>query len=249
MRNIISDITLGEVTTHAVLTGAAMGDRRTHSTFKRSRIPGNIGFPALNAMDDAGLIKLETSVLRPPERMAEVRVSEKVYFKRPFYQFWFTFISPLFKGIAEGDFKEVKERFANRSSDLVSVVFEKLSLELLKKSYKEDTLVKMGSYWDKEIEIDIVARTKGGKIIVGTCKYGSKKMGKSELALLKEKCEKAEIKADIFVFFSKAGFSNEMKASKSATVRLFALKNFKLLLEDIQAHEMIGGLKKKPFEG
>lgn len=249
LRNIISDMTLGDTTTHAVLTGAALGDRRTHSTFKRARIAGNLAFPALNAMEDAGLIALEVSALKPPERLAGERVSEKVYFKRPFYQFWFGFISPLFKGIAEGEYKEVKERFENRKVDLAEVVFEKLSLQLLKKSYKDDTMVKMGSYWDNETDIDIIARTKSGKIIAGSCKYSSNKMKKGELTQLKEKCEKAEIKADIFVLFSKSGFSNELKAAKSDTLRLFTLKNFKSLVEDVQAREMIGGLKKLPYEG
>jgi len=249
LRNIISDITLGEITSHAVLTGAALGDRRTHSAFKRARIHGTTGFPALNDMQERGLINLEVSALKPPERMAEDRVSEKVYFKRPFYQFWFAFISPLFKGIVEGDFKEVKERFENRQSDLVSVVFEKLSLQLLKKSYKDDTMVKMGAYWDKETDIDIIARTKSGKIIAGSCKYSNTKMKKSELTQLQESCKKAEIEADIFVLFSKSGFSNELKSSKSETLRLFSLKNFKSLVEDVQAREMIGGLKKQAYEG
>jgi len=249
LRNIISDMTLGETTTHAVLTAAALGDGRTHSSFKRARISGSQGFPALNDMAERGLIALETSALRPPDRMAEERVSEKVYFKRPFYQFWFGFISPLFQGIQEGDYKEVKERFVNRQSDLSSVVFEKLSLELLKKSYKDDTMVKMGSYWDKETSIDIIARTKSGKIIAGSCKYSSAKMKKNELLQLQEKCAKAEIDVDLFVLFSKSGFSNELKASKSETLRLFSLKNFKALVEDLHAREMIGGLKKEPYEG
>jgi hypothetical protein len=249
LRNIISDITLGDVVSHALLTGAAMGDRRTHSALKRARISAKEGFPALHALEDAGLIHLEDSALRPPEQTDEKRVSPKVYFKRPFYQFWFAFISPLFKGISSGDYTEVKERFANRRQELSSVVFQKLSLELLKKSFTEDTFVKMGSYWDQDNEIDIIARTKSGKVIAGRCKSSSAKMKKSELNELKDSCEKAKIRADIIVLFSKNGFSNELKASKSETLRLFTLKNFKLLLEDIEAKEMIEGLKKEVYEG
>ena len=249
LRNIISEFTLGDSSTHAVLTGAALGDRRTHSAFKRARVSLREGFAALNHMADSGLIQLENSALRPPKDLDSDKVSEKVYFKRPFYQFWFAFVSPLFKGIVSGDYKEVKERFSNREQELVEAVFQRLALEVLKKSFQKDTFVKMGSYWDKENEIDLIARTKSGKVIVGSCKYSASKMKKSELTQLRQRCEKADIQADIFVLFSKNGFSNELKSAKGETVRLFTLKNFKILLEDIQPEEIIGGLEKEPYEG
>ena len=69
LRNIISDITLGETTTHAVLTGAALGDGKTHTAFKRIRISGATGYPALNDMVHNGMISLDNSALKPPESM------------------------------------------------------------------------------------------------------------------------------------------------------------------------------------
>jgi len=39
------------------------------------------------------------------------------------------------------------------------------------------------------------------------------------------------MKADIFVIFSKRGFSNELKSLKGENLKLFTVKNFKKLVE------------------
>ena len=62
-------------------------------------------------------------------------------------------------------------------------------------------------------------------------KYTNAKIKKNELTKLQEKCEAANIKADIFVIFSKAGFSSELKSLKGEGLKLFTVKNFKKLLE------------------
>ena len=35
-----------------------------------------------------------------------------LYFASPFVRFWFAFVSPYFKGIKQGDYKEVESSFA-----------------------------------------------------------------------------------------------------------------------------------------
>lgn len=94
-----------------------------------------------------------------------------------------------------------------------------------------DKIVEIGSYWDKEIELDIYAKTASGKTIVGMCKYTNAKVKKSALNELQHKCDLVGIKADIFVVVSKNGFSNELKQLKSASLMLLSLKNFRSLLE------------------
>lgn len=105
-----------------------------------------------------------------------------------------------------------------------------LSQELLKTTFKDDPIVEIGGYWDAKVDIDIMARTQSGKVIVATCKYSNAKIKKSELSKLQEKCSIAGIKADIFVLISKRGFSNELKALKSDELKLLSVKNFKNLV-------------------
>ena len=96
---------------------------------------------------------------------------------------------------------------------------------------KEDPIVEIGTYWDNKIELDIYAKTKSGKTIVGSCKYTNSKVKKSELTRLQEICANAKIEADIFVLFSKSGYSNELKSLKGENLKLFTIKNFKKLVE------------------
>jgi predicted helicase len=109
-------------------------------------------------------------------------------------------------------------------------VFEQLSHEFIKKTFIEDKIYNIGRYWDDDKEIDLVAKTKSGKKIVGLCKYTDKKLKKSELSKLKELSIQAEIKPDIYVIFAKKGYTSELKALKSENILLFTCRNFKVLI-------------------
>ncbi|MBU1657646.1 DUF234 domain-containing protein [bacterium] len=239
----ITKVTKSDKVSHSLLSGIATGDRRTHSAFKRARISRAEGENAIESLCDMGFLKVERSLEGPP--LEDDNIADKLNFSVPFMRFWFSFISPFFKGIKEGDFKEVKERFLNREQGFSDLIFQKLSVELLKKSFKEDPVVEIGSYWDRNVEIDILAKTKSGKIIVATCKYSNAKAKKSELTKLKEKSVLAEISPDIFVIFSKSGFSNELKTEKGENLKLFSLKNFKTLIEDLSEKDFIECIGKK----
>lgn len=238
----ITKVTNSDKITHSLLSGIASGDGRIHSALKRARLSRSEGERAVDDMCDMGFLTLESSLEAPPR---DEKIDEKLNFSLPFMRFWFSFISPYFKGIKEGDYKEVKESFINRKSEFLNLVFEKLSSELLKKSFKEDPVVEVGSYWDRDVEIDILAKTKSGKIVAGSCKYSNAKANKNELTKLKEKCEKAELTPDIFVLFSKSGFSNELKNEKGADLKLYALKNFRVLVDDLSEQDFIECVGKK----
>jgi len=218
---------------HTILTGIAMGDGKTHTAYKRANTSQEVGDKAIAELCELGIIRLEKSkkIFTSWAEDDATKISNKLYFTSPFLRFWFAFISPLFKGIKEGDYKEVRERFLNRESEFTNLTFEQLSQELLKLSFKDDKIVECSSYWDNDIELEIYAKTESGKIIAGTCKYTNTKIKKSELTKLQEKCEKAKIKADIFVIFSKRGFSNELKSLKNENLKLFTVKSFKKLVE------------------
>lgn len=254
LHNQIIDLTLGDSTYHALLSGIALGDRRTHSAFKRARVSEETGKLAIRYLCQTGIIELEPSREIPPEKehpkqkfkkeIEKHRISDKLHFTTPFLRFWFSFVSPLFKGIQKGNYDEVKTRFANRDQAFASLVFENLSIELLKKSFGDDPVMEVGSYWDRLVEIDILAKTKSGRIIVGECKYTNTKVNKSELSRIRDKCTLAGFEPDIIALFAKRGFSNELRSLQDKNLRLYSLKDFKLLLEEIKPEEMIKGLPK-----
>jgi len=223
LRNIVSDITKGNEKFHAVLTASALGDRRTNSSFKRIKMSFDDGMDIVEEMRDDGVIKLERSV-------GEAYVSDKIFITAPFLRFWFAFISPVFKGIRDGDFEEFFKIYNNRKVEFKDLVFNQLSHEFVKNFFQEDKIYNIGRYWDDEREIDLIAKTKSGKVLVGACKYTEKKLKKSELTKLKENCEKAEIVADTYLIFSKKGYSSELKSLKSDSVQLFTCKHLKSLV-------------------
>ncbi len=230
IRNDISDETTGMPLFHSILSAVALGDGRTHSAFKRANISHEVGMKAVKELCEMGILKLEESHREFTTWAEDYRLSDKLLFNTPFMRFWFAFVSPLFKGIKDGDYKEVQERFQNKQADTISYMFEQLSLELVKLELKDEQIVQSGSYWDKDTEIDIYVKTASGKIVVGSCRYSNSKVKKSELTRLQEKCERANIKPDIFVISSKKGFSSELKSLKSEKLKLFTLKNLQRLV-------------------
>ena len=233
----ITKFTKSDKVSHSLLSAVAIGDGRVHSALKRARISRGEGEEAIDTLCDKGIIKAEYSLESPPS--LDEKIDEKLNFSTPFMRFWFAFISPFFKTIKEGDYKEAKERFTNREQEFSELLFLKLSHELLKKSFKEDPIVEIGSYWDRNIQIDILAKTASGKIIAGVCKYSNSKAKKSSLTKLQELCGLAELTPDICVIVSKGGFSNELKTLKGEDVKLFALKSFKTLVEDLSEKDFI----------
>lgn len=250
--NEISLKTLDDPSYHRLLSALAVGDRRIHSAFKRAHISEAKGKPALSFLRDAGILSLEYSREMPPVKtypkqqlkreVRRHRISHKMHFTSPFFRFWFYFITPFHKEIEKGDYDAVLERFAQRRQSFTGRVFEELSDLLLIELYKEDPLKDTGSYWDRQVEIDILAQTTSGRNIVGECKWTNHKVNKKELGRLADKCEKIDLTPDMTVLFSKRGFSNELTHLRSETLALYSAEDFRLLLKDVSSNDLIKGL-------
>ena len=223
LRNDVAQLTNGDEKYHKLLSASALGDRRTNSSFKRASFSFDDGMDLVEELKDKGFIKLERC-------SEDVYVSDKILFNTPFLRFWFAFISPIFKSIRDKEYEEFFEIYNNRRAEFTNLVFEQLSHEFIKKTFTEDKIYNIGRYWDDDREIDLVAKTKSGKKIVGLCKFTKQKLKKSELSKLKELSVQAQIKPDIYVIFAKRGYTSELKALKSETVLLFTCRNFKVLI-------------------
>ena len=228
----MTELTTGMPLYHSILSGIAMDDGKTHTAYKRANTSKEVGDKAVEELCESGIIRLEKSkkIFTSWAEEDGEKISNKLFFTSPFLRFWFAFVSPLFKGVRDGDYKEVRERFTNRQSEFLQLTFIELAHELIKINEKEDPIKEISSYWDNTYEIDIYAKTKSGKTIVGTCKYTNAKLKKSTLTKLQEDAKQARIEADTFILVSKSGFSNELKAMKGENLKLLTLKSFKNLL-------------------
>lgn len=214
----------------SILSGLALGDGRIHSAFKRARISDANAGEIAQELIDKKIVRLQKSRKIFTSWMEDERVSDKLLFTTPFLRFWFGFIAPIFRGIKEGNYKELQERYQNKITELREAVFRELSYTLVAQSFVDDAITEIAEYWDRENSIDIYAKTLLGKVVVGTCKYTSAKIKKGEITKLQELAHKAKIKADIFVIVAKGGFSTEVRALKGDDLKLYTLKNFKNLL-------------------
>ena len=238
--NNISSITLVEPAYQRMLSAIAIGDRRFHSACRRAHISEAEGAKIVKYFCETDILKIEHSREAPPKKIhpkqrlkreiARHRISHKLRFNSPFLRFWFYFIAPHHKKIEAGDFDLIIKLFKERHHGFTGFIFEELSMEMLKKQYYDDTLISTGSYWDRQIELDILAKTTSGNVIVGECKWTNTKINKSELTKLMEKCKAAAINPDIITLFSKRGFSNELLKMQNDQLQLYSEDDFSDLL-------------------
>jgi AAA+ ATPase superfamily predicted ATPase len=111
----------------------------------------------------------------------------RYYITDNYLKFWFSQIYPNKMFIEEGtfSFSVIKEQFSKH----VSFVFEEVARQILKQTY---FAYHMGSWWDKNDEIDIVGISQDRKILFGEVKWQEKVNGEKIIDLLKEKAQKVD---------------------------------------------------------
>jgi AAA+ ATPase superfamily predicted ATPase len=230
LRSEVNYLTGGYSVDHAILSGIALGDRKTTNAFKRAHVSFEEGMKCVDSLCEKGIIETESSQHFMANKRSDTKIAKKLLFTNPFMRFWFGFVSPIYKGIKEGNFEEFYSKFAGREADFSDFIFEELALAYLKVIFEDDPVKQIGQYWDEKIQITPLAKTNSGKVIAGYCKYSDTKMKKSELNTLLQNCQNSGIVPDIVVLFAKNGYSTELKSLKSENLRLFSAKSLKSLL-------------------
>ncbi len=231
LKDDVTSLTGGYSVAHAILTGIALGDRRTNTSFKKAHVSFEEGMKNVENLSQRGVIEVESSLHYLANQRGDDKVSKKLLFTTPFLRFWFAFVSPIYKGIKDKNYKEFEQRFDNRIEEFTDFVFEELAMEYIKVYYKDDEIKTIGKYWDNSIKIDIVAKTTSGKVLVANCINTKNKVKKASLTTLQSDSKKVGFKADIAILFANDKFTTELKNLKSDSVKLFNSKSFKLLID------------------
>ena len=243
----ITEVTKSNPIDHKIMTALALGDRREFSAIKKARVSKEEGENSIDFLIDNHLLVLDESVELPVKDGD--KVSNKLLFAQPFLRFWFATISPNYKGIKDEKYDEFKVKWNSTKQGFSDLIYTQLVMELMKKSHnenqQEDPIFKIGSYWDTQVTIDILAKTKSGKMIAGSCKHTKKKANKSELTKLKSEVLKAELEVASFVLYSKNKFSQELKKDKDSNTQLFSLKSIGNLLEGLSKEDLLVHTNKK----
>ena len=215
-----------------LLHAISIGDRREKTAFKRAHIGKEKGAEAFDFLRHINYLSLEFSREKPLQRshpkqrfkkeIERHKISDKFRFSTPFLRFWFAFIAPFESTIRQKNYQPVLQNFDLHCNEFVGFIFEELcDLYLHKISNQEGiNIIRSGSYWDREIEIDLYAETDQKTLWIGECKWTNHKIGKKELRLLEEKCRKSNLYFDKLFLFCKRGFSNELQGIKNSNIFL-----------------------------
>ncbi|TKI68769.1 DUF234 domain-containing protein [Sulfurimonas crateris] len=249
LRKKIEELTLADKGCLRLLRALAVGDRKIFSAFNRAGLNNANGGSALNFLEQKGLIQIEFSREEPARSLnpkgklkrevARYRISHKVLFTHPFIRFWFYFIAPHAREIEANKYDTFFKDFHKRRHSYTSLVFEELSEVLLNYNLRDSQILSSGSYWDANVEIDILTITKDEKIYVAECKWSNHKVNKSEWHKLLDKCQKLGIEPTQAVIFSKRGFSKELLSHQGKKLALYSSQDFEALVKSAKKEEII----------
>ena len=145
-----------------------------------------------------------------------------------FFKFWFKYILPNKSRIEEGRIDYVLDLIMSDFNTLVAENYEKVAQEIvLKNEDKFFPINKIGRWWDKNEEIDLIALNENeDKILFGEVKWSNKPVGTNIYDDLKRKAKLVkwgtEKRREYFCLFSKSGFTDEMKkVAKKESLALF----------------------------
>ena len=143
-----------------------------------------------------------------------------------FFVFWFQYIFPYKSYLEMDNYDYVLEKmFGGLKYDnnvnsgfknIAAQVYERVAVELLT-AWQDKIFVfeRVGRYWDRTQEIDVVGfSTSEKKIIFGECKWSVSPVGTNIYEELKKKAEKVgwnkNDRKEYYILFSKSGFTEEM---------------------------------------
>ena len=247
IHNGITRFTHGNALYHMLLSIIALGVNHEDAVFKKGRVGRDKGEEAMDYLEMKSLLKFDTSVEKPLK--SSEGKSDRVFFELPFMRFWFAAISPYYKSISEGDFSEFEEKWSQLRANFSILLSNLLVLELVKQTIAtkcaDDPIVSIGSYYDKQVQIEILAIRKSGKMLAGECKYSKEAAKTNMINSLKEKCQKSELKIADYVLFSKNGFSSEMLQMKDAEITLLSQGHLSSLLDNLSKEDLLAYKNKK----
>jgi len=218
-----------------ILARISRGDRKNYAIYSKEGISQFKGRELFGYLFNLGLIYREKSRERPikttkkqliKKSLRRYTIQDKIHISSNFTRFWFTFISYRITENTDIKFSSIMPYLEK----YISLEFEKLSNLLIIELYKKEGIVSYGSYWDKDIEIDLFIVTKEQKI-AGEAKWKNSKICKNTLNSLKNKCKVANLEVDKFALFSKSGFSKELQSKNYQNTLLLELKDFEKLYQ------------------
>lgn len=209
---------VGEIGSYfSILKAIANGNRKLSKMASVLEVPQSNLTRYLQTLIDLDLLERQVPVTEPDPSVSK----QGLYFiKDNFFEFWFKFVYPFRSYIEMDDTAYVMDRIRSHFIEShVSFVFEKVCLQKMWELNRSEELPfrfsRVGRWWDKEIEIDIVGLNDTSKeMIIGECKYTGTAVGADVFYQLVEKGRAIPwnrgSRKEYYILFSKSGFKEEL---------------------------------------
>lgn len=184
----------------------------------------------LFVLEDLYLIEKQIPVT---EKNPRVSRKSRYYLKDQFFKFWFNYCFPFMGELELKNKVPSLKAFKDSFEYIVARNYEEAAREITRQ-YQDRIFPfhKIGRWWDRNEEIDIVAFNETtNEIIFGEVKWSNKKVGIDIYEDLKRKSLQVEwgkkSRKEYFCLFSKSGFTTQMKEkAKKERVLLFEKNRF-----------------------
>lgn len=224
---------LRETTVYNTVIGAvALGNTKLNDIYQKTQIDKNKLTVYLKNLIDLGIIEREFPVSDGIKEQANVQ--RGLYqITDNFFRFWYAFVFPNVSELEAGDVDGIYDYAVKPQLDeYTSRIFETVCRDYLRKLNMQNKLpfhfTKIGRWWDKQNELDIMATDKEkNHFILGECKFKNSDFDLSDMnsTIAKFKSMKKDAKV-YYYLFSKSGFTDEvMKTAKEKDIRLVSVND------------------------
>lgn len=204
--SICKAVAMGRTTPNEIAQGAGLSDRGVASRY-------------LQTLRDLHVLERRVPATeRNPERTRRGRY----YLQDPYLRFWFRFVLPNVSALEAGSPERVfAARIEPWLDQHLSRSFEEVCLQRLRTLSNQGTLPanydRIGGWWRGSHEVDLVAVSDEGSLLLGECKWSRKPVGLDVLDGLAAKVSRvaADTKSNPasvrLALFSRAGFTQALR--------------------------------------
>ncbi|MFB6208540.1 MAG: ATP-binding protein [Candidatus Nanohaloarchaea archaeon] len=213
----------------ATLKSLARGNRSRNEIINETGIDQSSAGYYLDRLEKLHIIQKDHPVTEDPRKSRKTRYR----IRDQFFRFWFRFVygqTTRYNLYGEKAYQEfIEPELADFSSDSFEELCHKASLKL----HPDLKFRKIGRWWRKEREIDVVGLTDSDEILVGEAKFTSSPLGYDTLSRLEEDAEHLNIeKEKRYALFSRNGFKESVKEADNERENLY-LHNLEEILDSM----------------
>jgi hypothetical protein len=197
----------------SILRAIAYGKHKFGEIVNDTGLQKNVIMKYLHILEDLHLITKEVPVTEKNPQLSKkglYRLTDQ------YFIFWFNYVFPYKSELEMGNTGVVFQKFEQSFDKLIANNYECVAIEILReKSSRLFPFLKIGRWWNKNEEIDIVATNdEDNKILFGEVKWSDKQVGTNIYEDLKRKAQFVEWgksgRKEYYALVSKSGFTKDM---------------------------------------